>query len=203
MDPQISVASDDRPPGGALPSAGDRRAADRRFYVFAGVFSALAVALIAWLLLGRSATPSAGGVDLSFMPPVNAALNAAAATLLTLGWLAVRRGDRALHMRLMIAAFAMSSLFLLGYLAYHYVHGDTKYPVGVPGRTPYLVLLASHVLLSLPVVPLSLVAFYLAWRKDFSRHRRVTRWLAPIWLYVSVTGVVVYLVLRAAVGYQG
>jgi putative membrane protein len=159
------------------------------------------VAFIAWLLLGRATTPAAGGLDLSFMPPVNAALNATAAANLILGWLAIRRGNRALHMRLMVAAFVTSALFLLGYLSYHYVHGDTKYPAEVPGRSAYLALLASHVLLSLPVVPLALIAFYLAWRKDFTRHRRVTRWLLPIWMYVSVTGVVVYLVLRAAVGY--
>jgi putative membrane protein len=96
----------------------------------------------------------------------------------------------------MVSAFAASALFLVCYLAYHYVHGDTRY-VG-DWRALYLVILASHVLLSIPVVPMALVAFYFAWRKEFVRHRKVTRWLAPIWVYVSVTGVVVYFMLRGS-----
>lgn len=178
--------------------------ADKGFFVFAMVFSAIAVAIIAWLLLGRSGAELPSGVDLSFLPAVNASLNATSAALLAFGWLAIRSKQRERHQRLMIGAFAASSLFLVSYLTYHYVHGDTQYP-RVEGaeldRTLYLLLLASHVILSLPVVPLALLAFYFAYRKDFARHRRVTRFLAPIWLYVSVTGVLVFLILRAKLAY--
>jgi putative membrane protein len=97
----------------------------------------------------------------------------------------------------MLGAFASSSLFLVGYVAYHYVHGDTKYAGAGSMRVVYLALLASHVLLSIPVVPLCLAAFYYAFRRNFVTHKRITKFLFPIWLYVSVTGVVVYVMLHA------
>ena len=128
------------------------------------------------------------------MPLVNACLNATAAVLIAAGWLAIRRKKQRLHKILMTSAFAASSLFLVGYVVYHYVHGDTHYEGAY--RTPYLIMLASHVLLSIPVVPMALSAFYFAWKKRFDRHRKVTRWLAPIWLYVSVTGVLVFVMLH-------
>jgi putative membrane protein len=174
------------------------RLSDRTFYVLTGVVSAAALALLAWLLLIRRGGGGEAQVDLRFMPAVNASLNAAAASLLLAGWVAIKRGARRVHQYLMVATFVASALFLVGYLAYHYVHGDTRYAGDGVMRTVYLVVLASHVLLSMPVVPLALVAFYLAWRQDFRRHRKVTRWLAPIWLYVSVTGVVVYFMLRGS-----
>ncbi|MCP3164916.1 DUF420 domain-containing protein [Myxococcus qinghaiensis] len=168
------------------------RVSDRAFYVFTGVVSTAALAFIAWILMGRRS--GVEGVDLRFLPAVNASLNATAAALLIAGWVAIKRGARRVHQYLMVAAFVASALFLVCYLTYHYVHGDTRY-VG-DWRGLYLCILASHVLLSMAVVPLALVAFYFAWRKEFPRHRKVTRWLAPIWVYVSVTGVVVYFMLR-------
>lgn len=168
---------------------------DRVFFVLNVVVSAAALALLSWLLLFHR------GVDgetssLRFLPPLNAGLNATAATLLVAGRLAIRRQRVELHRSLMVGAFAASALFLAGYLAYHAVHGDTRYGGAGAWRAAYLVLLASHVLLSLPIVPLALTAFYFAARKRFDRHTRVTRLLHPLWLYVSVTGVLVYLMLR-------
>jgi putative membrane protein len=173
------------------------RVSDRSFFVFTGVVSAAALAFLAYILLIRRGGPS-GGMDLRFMPAVNASLNALSACLLTTGWVAVRRGARRVHQYLMVSAFVASGLFLVGYLAYHYVHGDTRYAGDGAMRAVYLTLLASHVLLSLFVVPGALVAFYFAWRKSFDRHRKVTRWLAPIWLYVSVTGVLIFFMLRGS-----
>ena len=172
--------------------------ADRAFAIFALVFSAIAVAIIGWLLLVRDGGGST--LDLRFLPAVNASLNATSAALLVAGWVAIRRKNRLLHQRLMISAFVVSALFLVSYLAYHYVHGDTRYPGDGPLRLAYLALLASHVLLSLPVVPLALLAFWFAYRKNFVTHRRITRVLAPVWVYVSVTGVLVYAMLKSATG---
>ncbi len=172
------------------------RVTDRTFYVFTGVVSAAALALLGWLLLIRRG--GAVGVDLRFMPAVNASLNALSASLLVAGWVAIKRGARKVHQYLMVSTFVSSSLFLVGYLAYHYVHGDTKYAGEGLMRGLYLTVLASHVGLSVPVVPMALMALYFGWRKDFRRHRRVTKWLAPIWLYVSVTGVLVYFLLRGS-----
>lgn len=179
----------------AAPAALPSRVSDRNFFAFTAVVSVGALSFLAWLLLVRRG--GAGGVDLRFLPAVNAGLNATAAALLIAGWVAVKRGAKRVHQYLMVSAFVASSLFLVCYLAYHYVHGDTRY-VG-DWRGLYLAILASHVLLSMPVVPMALVSFYFAWRKEFTRHRKVTRWLAPIWVYVSVTGVVVFFMLRGSV----
>ena len=170
---------------------------DRGFYVFTAVVSVVALSVLAYLLLIRRGDATAG-VDLRFLPAVNASLNALAAAFLTAGWVAIRRGARRAHQYLMVSAFASSALFLVSYLTYHYVHGDTRYAGGGVLKAVYLLILASHVLLSLFVVPGALLAFYFAWRGAFARHRKVTRWLAPIWLYVSVTGVVIFFMLRGS-----
>ena len=166
---------------------------DRPFFVFNAVLSTLALSGLAWLLLAHRGVE--GGPDLRFMPAVNACLNGTAAVLLVAGRLAARRKRLELHGYLMVSAFVCSALFLIGYVAYHAVHGDTKFGGTGAVRAAYLAILASHVLLSIGVVPLCLAAFWFAWKRDFSRHTRVTRWLHPIWLYVSVTGVVVFVML--------
>jgi putative membrane protein len=132
------------------------------------------------------------------MPGINAGFNALAAIFLVLGVGAIKRKQITRHQALMLSAFASSSFFLVGYLAYHYVHGDTKYPGSGGARAFYLVILASHVLLSLPVVPMCLGAFYFAFQRRFATHKRITKVLFPIWLYVSVTGVLVFFLLRSA-----
>jgi len=171
------------------------RVDDRRFFVFNAVVSALALALLAWLLLIRSGN-AAGAQDLSFMPAVNACFNALSASLLLAGLVSIKQRKVELHKRFMVSAFASSSLFLVGYVVYHYVHGDTKFTGVGPIRSVYFAILISHVLLSVGVVPLALTAFYFAWRKRFAAHAKVARVLFPIWLYVSVTGVVIYFMLR-------
>lgn len=173
--------------------------AERPFWVVNGIVSTVALAVLAYLLLVRRGSQGQGP-DLSMMPAVNATWNAVSATLLVLAVRAIRRGQTKRHRSLVLGAFAASVFFLVGYLAYHYVHGDTRYPgTGLP-RVAYLVVLASHVLLSIPVVPLCLAAFYYALRGRFVTHKKITRVLYPAWLYVSVTGVVVFLWLRLAKG---
>jgi putative membrane protein len=167
--------------------------ADRLFYFFNAVFSAAAVAFIAFILMRQQAS---GGPDLSFMPAVNATFNAASALCLLAGYVAIRRKNRAAHRVLMVAAFTCSALFLIGYLAYHFVHGDTKFTGTGPIRIAYFALLISHVVLSLSVVPLALTSFYFAFTGAFARHRRLNRVFLPIWLYVSVTGVLIFFMLR-------
>jgi len=166
---------------------------DRRFFAFNAGLSAAAVAFIAFILLREG---SAGGPDLSFMPPLNATFNALSALCLVAGYVAIRQKKIALHRLLMVTAFACSTLFLIGYLSYHFVHGDTKFSGVGPIRLVYFTLLISHILLSISVVPLSLTSFYFAFTRSFVRHRRLNRVFLPIWLYVSVTGVLIFLMLR-------
>jgi putative membrane protein len=139
-----------------------------------------------------------GGIDadLSFMPAVNAALNATSATLLLLGLAAIRSGRRHVHKRLMVSAFAASAVFLAGYVGYHYAHGDTPYQGEGAVRVLYFTVLITHVVLSIVMLPMILTTFYLAARERFVAHKKLARWTLPIWLYVSVTGVAIYFMLR-------
>lgn len=167
---------------------------DRRFMVANAAVSTLALGFLAWLLLVRRSV--GGGADLSFMPAVNASLNGLAALLLVAGYRAIKSRNRQRHQRLMVSAFCASSLFLIGYVTYHYVHGDTKYVGQGALRYVYFTVLISHVLLSMAVVPMALASFYYAYRERFVTHAKVARVLLPIWLYVSVTGVLIYFMLR-------
>jgi putative membrane protein len=169
---------------------------DRLFFIVNAVVSVAALAFLGYLLMVHRGSP--GSVDLRFMPAVNATLNGLSATLLVAGWVAIKNKAPRAHKFCMVSAFSASALFLIGYVAYHYVHGDTKYQGTGPLRTIYLIILASHVLLSMGVLPLALSAFYFAFTRAFERHKKVTRWALPIWLYVSVTGVVVFLLLRGS-----
>ena len=167
---------------------------DRSFWVFNAVVSVAAVGFLGWLLLVREG----GGVnaDLSFMPAVNAALNACSATLLVLGLVAIRSGRRELHKRLMVSAFAASAVFLVGYVLYHYAHGDTQYQGEGAVRVVYFTILITHVLLSIVMLPMILTTFYLAAKERFAAHKKLARWTLPIWLYVSITGVTIYFMRR-------
>lgn len=170
------------------------RQGDRSFWIFNALVSSTAVGFLGWLLLVREG----GGVnaDLSFMPGVNAALNATSASLLIAGFLAIRNGRREIHKRLMVSAFAASAVFLLGYVLYHYAHGDTQYQGQGTIRIVYFSVLISHVLLSIVMLPMILTTFFLAARERFAAHKRLAKWTLPIWLYVSITGVLIYFMLR-------
>jgi putative membrane protein len=168
---------------------------DRGFWVFNAVISTVAVGFLGWLLVLREG--QGVDADLSFMPGVNAVLNATSAILLVLGFAAIRSGRRDIHKRLMVSAFVASAVFLIGYVIYHYAHGDTPYQGVGPIRTVYFTVLISHVLLSIIMLPMILTTFYLASQERFAAHKRLARWTLPIWLYVSVTGVVIYLMLGA------
>lgn len=169
---------------------------DRSFYVFNALFSSAALLFIGFILF-RGGAVTDRETALSFMPGVNAVFNALSATCLVLGYLAIRRRAVNLHRLCMVSAFGFSTLFLIGYLVYHYVHGDTKFTGTGPVRVAYFFVLATHILLSLSVVPLALTSFYLAFTRSFARHRKLNRVFLPIWLYVSVTGVIIFLMLRA------
>jgi putative membrane protein len=131
----------------------------------------------------------------SDLPALNAVLNSISAILLSIGYVFIRRGDRRTHRNLMIAAFATSSLFLISYLFYHYNHGSTPFKGQGIVRTVYFTILLTHTVLAAAIVPMILITFSRALKAKFDRHRVIARWTLPLWLYVSVTGVVVYLML--------
>lgn len=162
------------------------------------VISAVALGVIAFVLFGTRPAPTDG--SLTFMPALNATFNALAASLQVAAFLAIKKRKIELHKRLMLGALASSALFLVGYLTYHYVHGDTPYPKDAPYRGPYLIILLTHVVGSIAVVPMILLTFARALQERFDKHRRIAKWTFPLWLYVSVTGILVFVMLRSATG---
>lgn len=126
---------------------------------------------------------------------VNAILNAISAVLLTVGYIFIRRRRWKIHRAFMLAAFASSTLFLVSYLIYHANVGSVPYQGQGAWRVVYFVILISHVVLAAAIVPLALLTLWRAVRGEFARHRIIARWAFPLWLYVSVTGVTVYLML--------
>lgn len=134
-------------------------------------------------------------LQLSDFPVIDATLNATSAVLLTLGYFFIRSKRILAHKICMLSAFGTSSLFLVCYLWYHAHHGVTRFTGQGLIRTFYFTLLGSHTILAVVIVPLVFTTLYRAWRKRFDLHKRVARWTLPIWLYVSITGVVVYWML--------
>ena len=129
------------------------------------------------------------------LPAVNAALNAVAATLLVTGHASIRRGLVSRHRTCMTAALAVSALFLVSYVVYHAEVGSVRFTEGGWPRLVYFAVLVTHVPLAAAVVPLALLTMRRALRGEFDRHVRLARWTYPIWLYVSVSGVMVYVML--------
>ena len=134
-------------------------------------------------------------MSLRDLPTVNATLNGLAAVLLVWGYSLIRRKRVETHRKVMLAAFVTSSLFLICYLVYHAQVGSVRFPKAGPIRTVYLGILASHTLLAATVPVLAIITLRRGLGGRYAMHRRIARWTLPIWLYVSVTGVVVYLML--------
>ena len=130
-----------------------------------------------------------------FLPTLNAMLNATSGILLTIGFIFIRRRRVQAHRACMIAALVSSSLFLISYLTYHYHAGTTRFAGTGAARVIYFVILTTHTILAALIVPFVLVTVTRALRGQFARHLRVARWTLPMWLYVSVTGVIVYFML--------
>jgi putative membrane protein len=134
-------------------------------------------------------------IEISDLPAINATLNAISAVLLTTGYLLIRRRQVTLHKRCMIAALVSSTLFLTSYVIYHLHTGSRPFSGTGAIRVIYFAILLTHVVLAAVIVPLALITATRGLRSQFDRHVRIARWTLPLWLYVSVTGVVIYLML--------
>jgi putative membrane protein len=156
--------------------------------------SAAASAFLFWLLYFHHA-PTSYAQRLTFLPAFNAIFNGLSASALIVGFLYIRRRLIRQHRAAMFTAFAFSSLFLVSYIVHHALHGDMLFAGHGAVRTLYLSILASHVILSVIALPMILVTFFLSLSGRFPAHRRLARFTFPIWLYVSITGVVVYAML--------
>jgi putative membrane protein len=152
-----------------------------------------------WLIYLHPAVDTAGA-RFSFLPALNAVLNGLSATALLIGFTFIRARRIPQHRAAMFTAFAFSSLFLVCYILHHTLHGDVLYPAHAAYRSAYLCLLASHIVLATIALPMILITFYFSLSGRFPMHRKIARWTFPIWLYVSVTGVITWAMLRLARG---
>jgi putative membrane protein len=132
---------------------------------------------------------------LDFLPTLNALLNSTSAVLLFVGHRFIHRGNTQAHRRCMTGAVCTSVLFLISYLTYHYYHGTTSFPGEGWIRPVYFTILTSHTILAAAIVPLVIVTFRRGLLELFDTHKRIARWTYPLWLYVSVTGVIIYVML--------
>jgi putative membrane protein len=161
--------------------------------------SAAASLFLFWLIYVHPAADTSN-VRFGFLPALNAVFNGLSATALLIGFTFIRRRRIAAHRASMITAFVFSTLFLVGYIAHHALHGDVRYPIHAAYRSIYLPLLASHIILAVVALPMVLVTFFFSLTGRFPQHRRIARVTFPLWLYVSITGVVTYAMLRLAQG---
>lgn len=153
------------------------------------------ILLVVAVLLLTPREPATGQLDVSLLPLTNALLNGTTAVCLVVGYIFIRRKQIKRHRAMMLTAFSLSTLFLISYVILHAVAGSTKF-LGQGGIRPiYFTILISHIVLSAIVLPLALTTLYHGWFALFARHRRIARWTFPIWLYTSVSGVIVYLLL--------
>ncbi len=134
-------------------------------------------------------------IDIAALPGVNALLNSTSAVLLVAGYRFIRQRNIRAHQTCMVSAFMVSVLFLVSYLTYHYYAGTTRFSGQGWVRVLYFSILLSHTVLAALVPFLALLTLFRAWKEQFIKHRNIARWTLPIWLYVSVTGVVIYLML--------
>ncbi|HEY5619055.1 MAG TPA: DUF420 domain-containing protein [Vicinamibacterales bacterium] len=134
-------------------------------------------------------------MQITDLPALNAILNGTAAALLSVGYVQIRRGRTEAHKRCMLAALATSALFLISYVVYHANVGSRPFPGSGIVRAAYFTILVTHVVLAAAILPLALITASRGLRAQFDRHVRIARWTLPLWIYVSVTGVVIYLML--------
>jgi putative membrane protein len=165
--------------------------------VFRIVFAVSIVVFLLVLVLNRRLIPAPANFPLFIyqLPKLHAFLNGTCSILLICSFIAIKNKKRDLHKKLNITAFLLSSLFLISYVTYHYLAGDTSFPAINPLRPVYLFILTSHIFLAAAVLPLILLSFYRGLQGQIEKHKKLVHWSFPIWLYVTITGVVVYLMI--------
>lgn len=178
------------------------------YLIIIGILS-IAIPVVVAMLFYLPQTGKLGDFDVSILPHINAVLNTSTAIALITGYVFIKKGKRKEHMASMISAFALSSIFLILYVIYHYqgthtLFGDANADgivsdaekLSIAGIRPlYLVILLTHIVLAAVIVPFVLLSIYYGYTKQYSSHKKVSKWTFPMWLYVAVTGVIVYLLI--------
>ena len=166
----------------------------RIFYWINGLVTFMAMSFLFYIIYFKSATKAS--VDLSWLPGLNATLNGLSASFVIGGIMAIKRREFNTHKIMMLCAFMTSTLFLLSYIYYHHYHGDTLFTSTGWIRPIYFFILISHILLSMIVFPMITATLFFAFTKKFATHKNLARWTYPLWLYVSITGIAIYFLLK-------
>ncbi|HEX9654275.1 MAG TPA: DUF420 domain-containing protein [bacterium] len=169
---------------------------NRYFYLLNAAITLAGLTFLIWLLFFRQGSAE-GSTAVTKLPAVNATLNATSTAILLAGYWAIKNRREALHKNLMISAFIVSALFLISYVYYHSLQGDTRFLGEGWIRPVYFFILISHIILSMIVFPMVLSTIYFGLSDKRTTHRKIARITLPIWLYVSVTGVVIFFMLRS------
>jgi putative membrane protein len=166
---------------------------DKKYLVLIAILSVLIPIVVAMLFF----MPKQGSdaVDVSFLPTLHAILNSMTAVALVIGYYNIRKGNIKVHRATMATAFGLSAIFLVSYVTYHFLGERTIYGGDGFLKLFYYFILLTHIVLAVVIVPLVLLSMYFALSEQFVRHRRISRWTFPIWLYVAITGVLVYLLI--------
>ncbi len=158
------------------------------------IISVVVSLLVAFLILGPRPQGIEGALDVSFLPLVNATLNSITTLLLLYGYYLIINKKVDAHKNVMLTCFGTSTLFLVSYVVYHWFKSGPKMYLG-DYKTIYYIILISHIVLAAIIIPLALLTLYRGWNSQIEKHRKIAKITLPIWLYVSVTGVVIYLML--------
>ncbi len=168
---------------------------NRLYYWIIGTLSVLIPVAVAFLLFGGNQYTRIEGLNVSFLPHLNAVLNTATFLLLVAGFIAVKNKQVAYHRMFMMSAFVLSSIFLVSYVIYHNNAESTKFGGEGIIRAIYFFILITHIVLASVVVPFVLTTIYYAWTNQIAKHKKLVKWTYPIWTYVAATGVIVYLMI--------
>lgn len=165
--------------------------------IFRFIISLSIIICIAVVVLNQKILPRPEPIPsfTTFLPKLNAFLNGTCSVLLLLSFYFIRQKKISIHKRINITAFCLSALFLISYVTYHWLANETSFPKDNPLRPVYLFILISHIILAAIVLPLVLFSFYRGLNMQVEKHKKIVRWSYPIWLYVTVTGVIVYLMI--------
>lgn len=169
---------------------------DKNALITICLLSFFILSFLIWLIYFKPGASPEGGTWINALPALNALLNSLTSLFLIIGFVLIKKNRINWHKKMMLSAVATSGLFLIGYICYHHFHGDTKFvAVGII-RPLYFGILISHILLSIVQVPLIFSTLYFAFSKQFSKHKKSAKITFPIWLYVSITGVVIFIILK-------
>jgi putative membrane protein len=171
-----------------------QEALSKKLGIAAWILSAAVLLLV--VVMQKVSLPLPDGWSTSFLPPLHAGINALAAVVLLVSLICIKRGNVKMHRATMVLAMILSVLFLLSYVAYHMTNDPTKYGGAGTMRTVYFILLISHIFFAAVSLPFILFTFIAGWTNRFAAHRKLARWVFPLWLYVAITGPVCYWMLR-------